>query len=171
MNCVGVTCLSVVELCGRLDSFPPYLADTSFQVPINLWSTFAGPLGSSARQVAVRPARVIITATHGIRLNFKKPVIAILRKNQQMSLIVSIQLLLGGRLVSFSPVAEFARILANSATRERKLALANQDGNNGNHHSGWPISLESPGVGDHRSVAELHAIAPGKVDLTDAARI
>src|SRR5262245_20533037 len=52
-----------------------------------------------------------------------------------------------------------------------KLALANQDGNNGNHHSGWPISLESPGVADHRSVAELHAIAPGKVDLTDAARI
>src|SRR5258708_1462616 len=38
INCAGVTCLTVVVPSGDLNSRPPYLAETSFHVPISLFS-------------------------------------------------------------------------------------------------------------------------------------
>src|SRR5262245_17952519 len=65
MNCVGVTCLSIVCPAGNLNSFPPYFAETSFQVPISLLSVFAS-FFSSAR--AVGTASATITARQSVAL-------------------------------------------------------------------------------------------------------
>src|SRR5262249_35948966 len=62
MNWVGVTCLSCVASSGNLKSLPPYFAETSFRVPISLWSAFAPSFGSSARQVVtVTPSATTAT--------------------------------------------------------------------------------------------------------------
>src|SRR2546427_2739998 len=62
MNCVGVTCLSVVVPSGSLDVSPPYLAESSFQVPISLWSGFASAFGSAGQAVVAATASAIIIA-------------------------------------------------------------------------------------------------------------
>src|SRR4051794_36665938 len=64
MNCVGVTCLSIVCPSGNLNSWPPYLAEVSFHVPISLLSALAPPLGSSARSVAAVAASATTATRH-----------------------------------------------------------------------------------------------------------
>src|SRR5262249_41623910 len=68
MNCVGVTCLSVVELPRKLASRPPYLAETSFQVPTSLFSGFAPPFGSSAPTGTVVTASAMAAARHRVAI-------------------------------------------------------------------------------------------------------
>src|SRR5262249_7109643 len=55
-------------------------------------------------------------------------------------------------------------VAAERGMRTRRLPDQNRD--NGDDHSGRPASLETSRVADDRSVAELHGIAPGEMDLT-----
>src|SRR5688572_21476799 len=69
MNCVDVTCLTVVIPSSNLNSSPPYFAETIFQVPISLWSDFASPFGSAERAVAAVIASATISARRQVDCN------------------------------------------------------------------------------------------------------
>src|SRR6516164_5699727 len=49
MKWVVVTCLSLVHPAGSIASLLPYLAETSFHVPISLFSSFASGSRAAAR--------------------------------------------------------------------------------------------------------------------------
>src|ERR1041384_6273770 len=66
MNCVGVTCLTVVSPSGYLKSCPSYLAEISFQVPTNLLSDLMSPFESAGQTVVVVTASATITRRHRI---------------------------------------------------------------------------------------------------------
>src|SRR5260221_1003378 len=64
MNCVGVTCLRTVIPSPRGASWPLYLAETDFQVPMSLLSALVPPFGSSARPEAATSTSAVATANN-----------------------------------------------------------------------------------------------------------
>src|SRR5260370_711882 len=68
MNCVGVTCLTMVMPSGNFCSVSPYLAEMSFQVPTSLFSALATLFGFSATAFVAATANETTTARHTIRV-------------------------------------------------------------------------------------------------------
>src|SRR3954470_7809379 len=68
MNCVGVTCLTMVMPSGNFCSLSPYLAEMSFQVPTSLFSALESLFGFSATAFVAATANTTATARNATRV-------------------------------------------------------------------------------------------------------